>query len=303
MSHVENGRTYRVDFEPDLVTPVARGDFFLTETIKAPDSAADPDAPEKPEHAAFDGDRLVMTLGPDATEDDTYSTVEVSSTRRFDQQVLTDLHQTGSPRPVIPGRQAVYRDVVFAPQFADGRAVVDPVTTGVTMQTWRGIEDGGLDFSPRPEFVIATFAYIGGKGLMPRIMNGFGDDRPFAISVVDFRVGVFWFQKLKGTLDPAVPHDLAIRWLPNHDVSFTVDGKEVGLYRDGKVRAYPLKLRAKQFWRGTDLFGHRYVTPDPCHIDVWINSSCMGSRLAVPNGKKFTQELWVALAGFGVEPV
>ena len=41
----------------------------------------------------------------------------------------------------------------------------------------------------------------------------------------------------------------------------------------------------------------------PCHIDVWINSSCMGSRLAVPNGKKFTQELWVALAGFGVEPV
>lgn len=304
MTEVETATTYRVDFGDDLLGAAHRGDYFLTECINAPDSGHDPELPEQLRACEFDGERLVMTMGPEHTEDDRYSTAEVSSTRRFDQRILDDLHRSGSPRVIVPGRQAVFREVVFSPQFADGRAAADPVTTGVCMQSWHGIEEGGIDFSARPKFVIAAIAYIGGRGALPRLFaRTIGDERPFVAYVVDFRSGILWSQPLRGTFDPAEPHDLAMRWLPDRDLSFTVDGREVALYRDGRVRVYPLKLRNRQFFRGTDLLGHRHISPDTMHIDVWINSSTMSSTPTVPTGRRFGQDLSVAIRGFGVEPV
>lgn len=294
---------YDIRFGPDIVGDVAADRYFLTETIRAPHSGVDPDAPDEPRHARFDGERLVLSLGPDGTEHDTYSTVEVSSTRRFDQRILDRYLLDGSARVVVPGRRAVYRDIVFSPEFADGRAGRETVTTGVTMQSWVGIEDGGIDFADRPEFFIASIAYIGGSGVLPKLFSRtLGPRQPFVASVIDFKVGVTWFKPLKGAFDPSEPHELAIRWHRDHDVSFTVDGREVAHYEDGKVRPYPLKLRNRQFWRGTDLLGHRYVGTDPCHIDVWLNSSAMSSTPTVPNGRRFDQELSVALSGFAIEP-
>jgi hypothetical protein len=127
--------------------------------------------------------------------------------------------------------------------------------------------------------------------------------RPFAISVLDFKVGLWWFRPLRD-YDSSEPHDLGIRWHADHDVSFTVDGREVGRYEDGKRRTWPLKLLSpKHFGAGTDFFGHKYLSVDPCHIDMWINSSVMGHKPAVPNGRRFGQDLWAAIGGFGIEPL
>jgi len=296
-------QAYDVRFGPDVARDVTAGRFFLTETIRAPHSGVDPDPPAEPRHARHDGERLVLSLGPDGTASDTYSTVEVSSTRRFDQSVLQRLLLDGSPRVMVPGRRAVYRDIVWSPEFGDGRAGRETVTTGVTVQSWRGIEDGGIDFAHRPEFFIASIAFIGGPGLLPKLFSRtLGSRQPFVASVVDFKVGLAWFQPLRDVFDPTEPHDLSIRWHRAHDVSFAVDDTEVARYEDGKLRPYPLKLRNRQLWRGTDLLGHRYVGTDPCHIDVWINSSAMGTTPTVPNGRRFRRDLSVALEGFAIEP-
>jgi len=293
---------FRVDFGPDLAAQLARSDFFLTECIKAPDSGADPDLPDEPRLARIEDGRLVMSLGPETTEDDTYTTVEVSSTRRFDQEVLDRMLVEGDPRVMIPGRQAVFRDVVFSPEFADERAAREAVTTGVLFQSWRGIEEGGVDFADRPEFMIACISYIGGKGVMPAIASRSWRTRRFFASVVDFKVGLMWFQVLDD-FEPTASHEIALRWELDRDVSFVVDGQEAAHYRDGKVQVWPLKLMDKRFRKGVDLIGHRHLSVDPCHIDMWLNSSRMSSRPVVPNGRRFAHELRVGLSGFGVEPL
>jgi hypothetical protein len=293
---------YRVDFGPDLAAQIARNDFFLTECIKAADSGVDPDQPDEIRQARIDDGRLVLSLGPESTEDDTYSTLEVSSTRRFDQQLLDQMLVDGDPRVMIPGRQAVFRDVVFSPEFADQRAARETVTTGVIFQSWRGIEEGGVDFANRPEFMVASVSYIGGTGVMPAIASRSLRTRRFFASVVDFKVGLMWFQILDD-FDPTASHEIALRWELDRDVSFVVDGKEAAHYRDGKVQVWPLKLMDKRFRKGVDLIGHRHLSVDPCHIDMWLNSSRMGSRPVVPNGRRFSRDLWVGLSGFGVEPL
>jgi len=294
--------TYRVDFGPDFVEQARNGEFFLTETIKAPHSGVDTELPASPEHTHWDGSRLVLTLGPDDTADDTYSTVEVSSTRRFDQRILDRLLVEGSPRPMIPGRQATFRNVVFSPELADGRAGRETVTTGVLFQSWRNIEAGGVDFAERPEFICITIAYIGGAGLMPTLANRSRTKRRFFASVVDFRVGVMWFEALEG-FDAGVPHDLTLRWEYSRDVTFLVDGTDVAVYRDGRRGLWPHKVLDKRLRRGVDLWGHRHLSVDPCHIDLWLNCSEMGNNPVVPNGRRFTNRYWVGLSGFAVEPI
>jgi hypothetical protein len=297
-----SGSSYRVDFTENFDRQLEAGDFFLTETIKAPDSGVDSELPDPIEHAHYDGRRLVLTLGPESTQTDTYSTVEVSSTRRFDQRILDRMLVEGSPRPMIPGRQAVFRDVLFSPHFADGRAARETVTTGVLFQSWRNIEQGGVDFAERPEFICITIAYIGGEGVMPALANRSWRGRQFFASVVDFRVGAMWFKALP-EFDPSVPHEIILRWELNRDVVFVVDGRDVAHYQDGKVRLWPHKLFDKRTRRGVDFLGHRHLSVDPCHIDMWLNCSKMGNSPMVPNGERFEHEYQAALAGFGVEPL
>jgi len=202
---------------------------------------------------------------------------------------------------MIPGRQAVFRDVVFSPEFADGRAGRETVTTGVLFQSWRNIEAGGVDLAHRPEFICVALAYIGGSGLMPALANRSPNRRGFFASVVDFKVGVMWFQALTG-FDPGVSHDITLRWEYSRDVTFLVDGTEVASYRDGRRGLWPHKLLHRRFRQGVDLWGHRHLSVDPCHIDLWLNCSEMGNNPVVPNGRQFANQYWVGLAGFGVEP-
>ena len=298
----EQNGIYRVDFGADIAGQLKAEDFFLTETIRAPDSGVDSDLPDPPEHATWDGRRLVLSLGPDGTQDDTYSTVEVSSTRRFDQQLLDRLLVDCSPRPMIPGRQAVFRDVQFSPHFADERAARETVTTGVLFQSWRNIEKGGVDFAERPEFICIALAYIGGEGFMPALANRSWRKRGFFASIVDFRVGVMWFKALPD-FDPTVPHDIVLRWELNRDVTFVVDGRDIAQYRDGKVNLWPHKFFDKRLRKGVDFIGHRHMSVDPCHIDLWLNCSKMGNSPMVPNGSRFEHDYWAALGGFGVEPL
>jgi len=293
---------YQVDFGSDYLERARAGDFFLTETIKAPDSGVDSELPGTPAQATWDGERLRLALDPDSTADDTYSTVEVSSTRRFDQSILDRMLVDGSPRPMIPGRQAVFRDVAFSPHFADGRAGHEAATTGVLFQSWRNIEAGGVDFAERPEFICVAIAYIGGKGLMPMMANRSRTKRRFFASVVDFRVGALWFQALPD-LDPSVAHDITLRWEYSRDVTFLVDGTDVATYEDGRVGMWPHKIFDKRMRKGVDFIGHRHLSVDPCHIDMWLNCSEMGHRPMVPNGRRFSHELWAGLSGFGVEPI
>ena len=299
----EQNGVYRVDFSPDFVSQVKAGDFFLTETIKAPDSGVDSELPDPPEHARWDGERLVLSLGPDSTQDDTYSTVEVSSTRRFDQRLLDQMLVQGSPRPVIPGRQAVFRDVQYSPHFVDGRAGRETLTSGMIFQSWRGIEEGGIDFAERPEFITATLSYIGGEGVMPAMANRSWRGRRFFASVFDFRVGIMWFQALPDDFDPSAPHEIIMRWEFNRDITFVIDGRDVARYEDGKIGIWPHKFLDKRLRRGVDFFGRRHISVDPCHIDVWLNSTKLSTSPTVPNGMKFEHEHWVALSGFGVEPL
>ncbi len=80
-------------------------------------------------------------------------------------------------------------------------------------------------------------------------------------------------------------------------------GRRSRTTEDGKVTTWPLKLVDKRFRRGVDLVGHRHLSVDPCHIDMWLNSSKMTSRPVVPNGDHFTHDLWAAVGGIGIEPL
>jgi len=119
---------------------------------------------------------------------------------------------------------------------------------------------------------------------------------------VDFRVGALWFQALPD-LDPSVAHDITLRWEYSRDVTFLVDGTDVATYQDGRVGMWPHKIFDKRMRKGVDFIGHRHLSVDPCHIDMWLNCSEMGHRPMVPNGRRFSHELWAGLSGFGVEPI
>lgn len=293
---------YQIDFKADFATELATGNFDLVEVTKAPTTWSNPPMPTSPTRITHDGTRLVLPLGPEHTADNTYSTTEVASTRRFDQATLDQLLAQGSARVMTPGRQAIFKNLLFSDHFADGRAIQESVTAGVIFQSWRGIED--LDQRPdeRPAYMAVTLSFIGGNGLLAKAATqSWGNKRTFVIGVIDFNTGLQWLKPLR-TFDPATPHDIALRWLPNRDVSFMIDHQEVAYYADGRFQVSPLKL-FKKYRRQIDFMGYRHLTADPCQIDCWINCSETGSSPDVNPGKQFRQDLWVALSGFAIEPV
>ncbi|MBW3664045.1 MAG: hypothetical protein KY469_13165 [Actinobacteria bacterium] len=296
--------TYDVTFTPDVAAQLADDDFHVVEVERAPESWHDPPAPEQPRLLRHDGQRLVLGLGPDDTSDDTYTTVEVASTKRFDQDLLDRLAAEGSMRVVIPGREAIFRDVVFSPEFGDDRAAKETVTAGLVFQSWRGISEGVHNAAARgerPAYMAASIMYLGGPGLVPAVMNrSLTGRRRLLALVIDFNVGMQWTQSLD--VDPCSPHDYTIRWYPDRDVSFRVGDTEVARYRDGRRQVAAMKLLPK-FRRGIDLIGHRYLTADPCHIDAWLNCSATGNTPDVHNGRRFRHRLSLSLAGFGIRPI
>ena len=295
--------TYDTKFGPDIPAAIDAGEFHLVEVIKAADSDADPPSSRGSEHIFFDGSRLAFDLNPDNTEDDTYTTLEVSSTPRFNQKLLDYFAATGSMQCMLPGRQAVFKNIVFSESFADGSAASDPVTTGVLFQSWRGIEELGLTPKVRrPAFMAAAMMFIGGKGIMPVIASRSLRSRPFCALVFDFYSGIIWVEPVTG-FDPSIPSDLTLRWMPNRNVEFLVNDRVVATYTDGKSRPYPLKFMGKQFFYGSNLLGHKYLVADPCHIDVWLNSSVMGNVPGVPNGMRVARPYKTALEGFRIEPI
>jgi len=315
---VVQGREYRVQFEADMARQVESGLYTLVDLDKVARAGSsslhpyeardrftlDPEllVTESPHHH-HDGERMVLTMGPDSTEDDKHSSVEVPNTRRFDQQLLDHLSAIGAPNVMIPGRQAIWRDLVFSPHFADGRANRETVTTGVCWQSWRGIEEDGLmPTTPRPRFVVVWFSFLGGPGPMPALASRSFKRRVFWASVMDFNSGFTWFQPVP-QFDPTTPHDVAIRWLPDRSISFTVDGREVAYYEDGKRRFYPLGLMSRQFGRGTDVIGHRFHAADPSHISAWITCMKMPAKISVPTGLRFHDNMWLALKGYEIEPL
>ena len=204
---------------------------------------------------------------------------------------------------MIPGRQAIWRDIVFSKHFADGRANKDAVTTGVCWQSWRGIEDEGLlPTTPRPRFVVAWFSFLGGPGPMPALASRSLRKRVFWASVMDFNSGFTWFQPVP-SFDPSEPHDISIRWLPDRSISFVVDGKEVAYYEDGKRRINPLKLVSRQLGRGVDFIGHRFHAADPSHITGWITCMKLPMKISVPTGLQLRNDVWMALRGYEIEPL
>ena len=290
--------TYDVTFDADIEARLVRGEYELVEVTGAPHDWDNPPSPVRPERIRFDGSRLVLPLGRADTRDGTYSTTEVATSRRFDQEHLDRALATGSDRIMVPGRQAVFRDVVFSPHFGDTRAARQTVTAGMCFQSWRGIERG-IENSHRPLFMAATISYVGGAGLTAMLASRSRHRRVLTAAVTDFRTGLMWFTPLPG-IDPTRPHDYVMRWHSNRDVEFLVDGSVVARREDGGRSVSLMKLFAGTR-RGIDLIGHRYLTADPCHVDCWINCSKTGNRPGVAPGDRFSEDLWVALGGFAVE--
>ena len=309
----DGGEAFRVTFGPDIADQVRQRLYTLVDVVNVDESSERQayegyeDPPEllvtSSDHHTFDGERLVLSLGPEGTSDGKYSSIEIPNTRRFDQQILDHLMATGAPNVVYPGRQAIWRDVVFSEHFADGRANDETVNTGIAWQSWRGIEEEGLmPTTRRPRFVVAWFGFLGGPGIVPMIASRSIRRRVFWASIMDFNSGFMWFQPVP-EYDPTVPHDLAIRWLPDRDVEFVVDGRRAAHYEDGKRRFWAMGLMSRQFGRGTDLFGHKFHTADPCHITAWINSTKIRNKISVPAGDKFHHDMWMALRGYEIEPL
>jgi len=296
-------RGYDVRFDAGFEQGLAMGAFDIVEISGAPESWYDPPTPEHAERIRWDGERLVLPLGPDHTSDGTYSSTEVASAPRFDQRGLDDLLAQGAMRVVVPGREAYFDNVLFSPQFADARAADQTVTAGVCFQSWRGIEDGADNAAvngTRPAFIGVSLFYVGGPGVVPRVANRSLRRRGLVAVVVDFNVGLQWSQPVD--VDPTRPHDVVLRWHPDRDIGFVVDGEEVAHYRDGRRQLSAFKFFRK-YRSGIDLYGHRHLTADPCHVDAWINCSATGNTPDVFVGSRFDQDLWVALSGFGIRPI
>lgn len=284
-------------FDSDIEGALVRGDYDIVEITGAHESWHVEPSPTSPSRIHHDGSRLVLPLGPEHTPDDRYSTTEVASSPRFDQANLDRMLAEGSDRVVVPGREAVFRDLVASPHFTDGRAADHTVTAGATFQSWRGLESR----ENRPAFMGVSVVYLGGDGFVPALFNRSWKKRRFVASVIDFNTGLS-FTAAVPDVDFSEPHDLRFRWFPNRDVEFLVDDRRVAYYEDGPLQVTPLKFY-KRFRRGIDFIGHRRLTADPCHIDAWVNCSATGNSPDVFTGKQFSEELSIALAGFGIHPL
>ena len=295
--------SWEVRFGEDLGERIAAGDIDIVEISGAPESWYDPPSPTAAERIHFDGERLVLPLGPETTADKTYSTTEVASAPRFDQRHLDRLLAEGSTRIVVPGREAWFDGVLFSPEFGDHRAASETVTAGVCFQSWRGIEEGADNAAAagtRPAYIGVSLFYVGGPGLVPAIANRSRTRRGLVAVVVDFNTGIQWSQPVD--VDPTTAHDVILRWHADRDVSFVVDGAEVARYVDGQKSFSAFKLFRK-YRRGINLFGHRHLTADPCHVDAWINCSATGNTPDVFVGSRFSRDLWLGLEGFGIRPI
>ncbi len=293
---------YHVDFHADFTQNVARGQFDIVEITRAKATWVNPPTPLIPQRIHYNGSHLVLPLGPEHTANNTYSTTEVASSRRFDQAQLDRFLAHGSPRVMVPGRQAIFKDIVFSPHFADGRANDETVTSGIIFQSWRGIEDVEHHPDDRPAYIGVTLGFIGGPGLLAKLATrSRRRARSFVAAIFDFNIGLQWLMPLPD-FDPSEPHDIILRWLPQRDVMFIIDGRTVAHYVDGSFHVSPLALFRK-YRRQVNILGYRHLTADPCHIDCWVNCSTTGTRPEVNSGRQFKHDLWVALKGFAIEPI
>ena len=288
-------RGYDVTFGPDIAGDVAAEKYVLMEVLRCPDVLDHVTRSDEATRAHYDGTRLVLPLARDDTEDGTFSAVEVSSSPCIDQDTLDALLAQGSPRCVLPGREAVFRDFVTSPHFADGRAADQTTNVGVNFQSWRGFDRPGV----RPAFVAAAITYVGGRGLAPAMFSRSWSKRRFMAVVTDANSGLVWAQPLEG-FDCSEPHDLVLRWLPDRDIEFLVDGRLAGRCESGRISISPLKLR-KKFRTGVDWFGHRHITVDPCSITAFTDCSSITPDFEV--GRKLDHDLWTALSGMAIHPL
>jgi hypothetical protein len=294
---------HRIRFSEDIGAQVDAHDFTLIEVIKGASPSVEPPPCRNSRHHHYDGRRLVLTLRPEDTADDAYSSVEVASTPRFTQALLDYLAATGSMRVMLPGREVVFRDVLFGDYFSRSEEANEAVTAGLCFQSWRGIERTGLTPDTyRPKFMIAWFAYVSGPGIFPMLCSRSYRKRYFFASVLDWNTGISWLCPVPD-FDPGQPSDIAIRWLPNRDVEFVVDGRRVALYEDGRSRVYLPKLIRRQCSRGVNLTGYRFLTADPSQVDLWLTSMAFGNLCEVKNGFRLKQDVTMALAGYDIQPL
>jgi hypothetical protein len=286
---------YQVTFGPDVEAAVAADEYVLMETLRTTETMRHETRTLHPEHIHYDGERLVLPLAAADTADGTFSAIEVSSTPCIDQDTLDRLSQEGSPRVVLPGREAVFRGFVTSPHFADGRADHQTTNVGVNFQSWRGFDRPGV----RPAFIGVGLTYVGGHGFGPALLNRSWKRRRFVAAVLDANVGFVWVHPLSD-FDPSEPHDLTLRWLPNRDIEFLIDGRSVATCEDGRFQVSALKLR-KRFRRGIDLFGYRHLTADPCSITAFTDAV-----QATPDfepGRRLEDDIWTALTGMAIQPL
>jgi hypothetical protein len=286
---------YQVTFGPDVEAAVAADEYVLMETLRTTETMRHETRTLHPEHIHFDGSRLVLPLAAADTADGTFSAIEVSSTPCIDQDTLDRLYQEGSPRVVLPGREAVFRGFVTSPHFADGRADHQTTNVGVNFQSWRGFDRPGV----RPAFIGVGLTYVGGRGFGPALLNRSWKRRRFVAAVLDANVGFVWVHPLSD-FDPSEPHDLTLRWLPNRDVEFLIDGRSVAKCDDGRFQVSALKLR-KRFRKGIDLFGYRHLTADPCSITAFTDAVQATPDFEV--GKRLDDDIWTALTGMAIQPL
>jgi hypothetical protein len=286
---------YDVTFGPDIEAAAAADEYVLMETIRQPDVLRHETRTLHPSHIHYDGERLVLPLAAADTADGTFGAIEVSSTPCIDQDTLDRLYREGSPRCVLPGREAVFRGFVTSPHFADGRADDQTTNVGVNFQSWRGFDRPGM----RPAFIGVGLTYVGGSGFGPALLNRSWRKRRFVAAVMDANVGLVWVRPLEG-FDPSEPHDLTLRWLPNRDIEFLVDGRSVGVCEDGQFQVSPLKLR-RRFRKGIDLIGYRRITADPCSITAFTDAMSATPDFTV--GRRLDHDIWTALSGMAIQPL
>ncbi len=284
---------FDVTFDADVAGGIARGDFEILEAIRRPDPMVQPPRCLEPTRAHHDGSRLVLPLAAVDTEDGTYSAVEVSTTPCTDQVVLDRMLAEGSMRCLVPGREATFRGLVCSPHFDDGRAARETVNVGVIAQSWRGHLEG------RNRLVALALTYVGGPGVAPALFSRAPRRRRFVVTIVDFTTGLTWARVLP-EFRSSEPHDLTIRWLPDRDVEFLVDDHLVGSYEDGGFQVAPLKLR-KPYRRGFDLVGRRHLTAEALSLTAFVD--CVSITPDFEVGRKLSQDIWVALEGFGIRPI
>lgn len=284
---------YDVEFDADLEAGIARGDYEILESIRRPDPMVQPPRCTTPTRAHHDGNRLVLPLAAADTADDTYSAIEVSTTPCTDQDVLDRMLAEGSMKCLVPGREATFRDFLCSPHFDDGSAAAETVNVGVVAQSWRGHLDG------RNRLVALALTYIGGTGIAPAMFSRSLHRRSFVATVVDFTVGLTWARALPD-FRSGEPHDITLRWFPDRNVEFLVDGRRVADYEDGRSRVSPLKLR-KTYRRGFDLVGHRYITAEALSLTAFAD--CVSVTPDFHVGRRLSRDLWVAIGGFGIEPL